>query len=147
MYEADISQATVLALFLLTENLNKLMPKFIQLKPGTRIVINGFGIDGWDPDVTERSDGDCGSWCTAHLFIVPARVEGTWRLPQGQLTLQQKFQKLSGTLNVGGESMPIAEGRLAGDAISFTVNGTSYSGRVNGDSMQGNDGAWSGRRQ
>ncbi len=147
MYEADISQATVLALFLLTENLNKLMPKFIQLKPGTRIVINGFGIDGWDPDVTERSDGDCGSWCTAHLFIVPARVEGTWRLPQGQLTLQQKFQKLSGTLNVGGESMPIADGRLAGDAISFTVNGTSYSGRVNGDSMQGNDGAWSARRQ
>jgi SAM-dependent methyltransferase len=147
MYEADISQATVLALFLLTENLNKLMPKFIQMKPGTRIVINGFGIDGWDPDVTERSDGDCGSWCTAHLFIVPARVEGTWRLPQGQLTLQQKFQKLSGTLNVGGESMPLAEGRLAGDAISFTVNGTSYTGRVNGDSMHGNDGAWSARRQ
>ena len=147
MYEADISQATVLALFLLTENLNKLAPKFLQLKPGTRIVINGFGIDGWDPDLTERSDGDCGSWCTAHLFYVPARVEGTWRLPQGQLTLEQKFQKLSGTLNMGGTSVPIADGRLRGDVISFNVNGTSYTGRVNGDTMQGNDGAWSAKKQ
>src|SRR5262245_42760726 len=147
MYAADISQATVLALFLLTENLNRLTPKFLQLKPGTRIVINGFGIDGWDPDVTERSDGDCGSWCTAHLFYVPAKAEGTWRLPQGQLTLQQKFQKLSGTLNMGGAAVPIADGRLRGDTISFNVNGTMYTGRVNGDMMQGADGAWSARRQ
>jgi hypothetical protein len=147
MYVADISQATVLALFLLTENLNKLTPKFLQLKPGTRIVANGFGIDGWDADETGRADGDCGSWCTAYLFIVPARVEGTWRMPQGQLTLQQKFQKLSGTLNMGGTSVPIADGRLRGDVISFTVSGASYTGRVSGDSMQGNDGAWSAKRQ
>ena len=147
MYEADISQATVLALFLLTENMNKLTPKFLQMKPGTRIVANGFGIDGWDADETGRADGDCGSWCTAYLFIVPARAEGTWRMPQGQLTLQQKFQKLSGTLNMGGTSVPIADGRLRGDVISFTVGGSSYSGRVNGDTMQGNDGAWSAKRQ
>jgi SAM-dependent methyltransferase len=147
MYEADISQATVLALFLLTENLNKLMPKFIQMNPGTRIVINGFGIDGWDPDVTERSDGDCGSWCTAHLFIVPARVAGTWRMAQGELRLDQKFQKVSGALNMGGTSMPIADGRMSGDTINFSVNGTSYIGRVNGDTIQGNDGSWSARRQ
>jgi SAM-dependent methyltransferase len=147
MYEADISQATVLALFLLTENLNKLTPKFLQLKPGTRIVANGFGIDGWDADETGRANGDCGSWCTAYLFIVPAWVEGTWRMPQGQLTLQQKFQKLSGTLNIGGTSMPIADGRLRGDAISFTVGGASYTGQVSGDTIQGNDGAWNAKRR
>ena len=147
MYEADISQATVLALFLLTENLNKLTPKFLQLKPGTRIVANGFGIDGWDADETGRAEGDCGSWCTAYLFIVPAKVEGSWRMPQGQLTLQQKFQKLSGTLNMGGTSVPIADGRLRGDVISFSVGGASYTGRVSGDTMQGNDGAWSAKRQ
>src|SRR5262249_31901239 len=72
MYEADISEATVLALFLLTENLNKLAPKFMDLRPGTRIVANGFGIDGWNADETGRADGDCGSWCTAYLYIVPA---------------------------------------------------------------------------
>ena len=147
MYVADISEATVLALFLLTENLNKLTPKFLEMKPGTRIVANGFGIDGWDADETGRADGDCGSWCTAYLFIVPAKVEGTWRMPQGQLTLQQKFQKLSGTLNMGGTNVPIADGRLRGDVITFNVGGASYTGRVSGDTMQGNDGVWSARRQ
>src|SRR5262245_4040545 len=73
MYAADISKANVMAMFLLTENLDKLMPKFIALPAGSRIVINGFGITGWTPDVTETATGDCGSWCTAHLFYVPAR--------------------------------------------------------------------------
>src|SRR5262245_43490893 len=82
MYTADISQASVMALFLLTENLNRLAPKFLDLKPGSRVVINGFGFDGWDPDETARAEGDCGSWCTAHLFYVPAKVEGTWHLPR-----------------------------------------------------------------
>jgi SAM-dependent methyltransferase len=57
MYEADISGATVMALFLLPENLTRLTPKFLELKPGTRIVANAFGIDGWEPDVTDRLKG------------------------------------------------------------------------------------------
>ena len=79
MYAADISKANVMAMFLLTTNLDKLMPKFIDLRPGSRIVINGFSITGWTPDVTERAGGDCGSWCTVHLFYVPAKVGGTWQ--------------------------------------------------------------------
>jgi SAM-dependent methyltransferase len=71
MFEADISKATVLALFLLPDNLRKLKPKFEQLRPGTRIVLNGFPIDWWEPKEVAKSDGDCGSWCTAYLFIVP----------------------------------------------------------------------------
>jgi hypothetical protein len=146
MYEADISQATVLALFLLTDNLNKLAPKFLDLRPGARIVVNGFGIDGWDADETGRADGDCGSWCTAYLYIVPAKVAGTWRLPQGELTLEQSFQKLSGTLSSGGTSAPITNGRLFGDQISFSVGGAKFSGRVQGDTMRGANGAWSATR-
>jgi SAM-dependent methyltransferase len=146
MYEADISQATVMALFLLTENLNKLVPKFLDLRPGARIVINGFGIDGWDPDETARAEGDCGSWCTAHLFYVPAKVGGTWRLANGELALEQNFQKLSGTLTAGGASMPIANGRMRGDQITFTAGGRRYSGRVTGNSMLGAGGAWSATR-
>jgi len=146
MYAADISQATVLALFLLTENLNKLAPKFLDLRPGARIVINGFGIDGWDPDETARAEGDCGSWCTAHLFYVPAKVAGTWRLPQGELTLAQSFQKLSGTLSSGGTRAPITNGRMRGDQISFSVGGIKFSGRVDGDSMRDEGGAWSAVR-
>jgi SAM-dependent methyltransferase len=151
MYEADISQATVLALFLLPENLDKLKPKFLDLKPGTRIVANHFWIQGWDADETGRADGDCGSWCTALLFIVPAKVAGTWRLPHGELTLEQSYQKVSGALSSRGSRTPITNGRLRGDEISFTVAGSEYTGRVNGDTMSGRvqgaaAGTWSATR-
>lgn len=137
MYEADISQATVLALFLLTENLNTLVSKFLNLNPGSRIVVNGFEIDDWKADETGRADGECGSWCTAYLYIVPARVAGTWHLPPGRLALEQKFQEITGTLSSGGTSAPITNGRLRGNRISFTVNGTDYAGHVDGDTMSG----------
>ena len=138
MYEADISQATVLALFLLPENLRKLTQKFLDLKPGTRIVANHFGIAGWDADETDRIEGDCGPWCTALLYIVPAKVAGIWRLPEGELTLEQKFQMLSGTLYSAGAVTPIANARLRGDEILFSAGGVEYTGRVDGDTIQGN---------
>src|SRR5687768_4345950 len=50
LYEAELADATVLALFLLPDNLRALAPKFAALKPGTRIVTNRFGIPGWTPD-------------------------------------------------------------------------------------------------
>ncbi|HZN25753.1 MAG TPA: class I SAM-dependent methyltransferase [Burkholderiales bacterium] len=137
MYEADISQATVMALFLLPENMRRLTPKFLALKPGSRIVANAFGIDGWEPDRTERIEGDCGSWCTALLFIVPAKVAGTWKLPQGELALEQKFQVISGTLSSGGKKVPITNGRMNGDQITFAVGGVTYVGQVKGDTMLG----------
>jgi len=153
MFEADISEATVLALFLLPDNLTRLTPKFLDLKPGSRIVANGFGIGGWDADETSRVEIDCWEWCTAYLYIVPARVEGTWRLPQGgRLKLEQKFQELTGTLTAGGTSTPITNGRLRGEQIRFTVGGTEYTGRVDGDTMSGDlkgsaTGAWTATRK
>jgi SAM-dependent methyltransferase len=150
MYEADISRATVLALFLLPDNLRKLTPKFLDLKPGTRIVANHFGIDGWEADVTERVDGECMAWCTALLYIVPAKVAGTWRLADGELELAQKFQALSGTLRRAGAELPIENGKLQGNEIRFKVSGMEYSGRVEGDAMSGklsaDSGAWKASR-
>jgi len=75
MYEADISKATVLALFLLPENLRRLEPKFRALPAGTRIVVNTFGIADWKAEATETIGGDCRSWCTAMLYRLPPRVE------------------------------------------------------------------------
>ena len=152
MYEADISQATVLALFLLTENLNKMVPRFLDMKPGSRIVVNGFEIDEWKADETGRADGECGSWCTAYLYIVPAKVAGTWRVSGGTLRLEQKFQEITGTLTSNGTATPIANGRLRGDRIRFTVSGTEYSGRVTGNTMSGDlkggaTGAWTATRK
>jgi SAM-dependent methyltransferase len=151
MYEADISQASVLALFLLPENLRKLTPKFLDLKPGTRIVANHFGIEGWEADETARAEGDCMTWCTALLYIVPAKVSGTWRLGQAALTLEQKFQTVSGTLSLDGRSTPISNGRLRGDEISFSAGDASYTGKISGDAIRGvvkgtTHGAWNATR-
>lgn len=137
MYAADISEATVLALFLLPENLNKLAPKFLALKPGSRIVANQFAVSGWEPDETGRVEGDCGSWCNWLLYIVPAPAAGRWRLQKGELELEQKFQMLTGSYTVDGTSTPVTNGRLRGDQISFRVGATEYSGRVNGSAMVG----------
>ena len=71
MFEADISKATVLALFLLPDNLQKLEPKFRALRPGTRIVVNTFGIPDWKEDVREELTENCSSWCVAMLYRVP----------------------------------------------------------------------------
>jgi precorrin-6B methylase 2 len=136
MYEADISKATVLALFLLPHNLNKLTPKFLALKPGSRIVGNTFAPEGWAADATETVTGECVSWCTSLLWIVPARVEGTWKLPNGELTLKQDFQMVSGTLTNAGSSSAVS-GRMQGDLITLTAGSSEYAGRVTGDSIQG----------
>jgi len=153
MYAADISKATVLALFLLPQNLDRLLPKFLDLEPGTRIVGNTFGPSGWTADEKESIEGDCMSWCTALLWIVPAKVEGTWRLPQGELALEQEFQRISGTLSTDGRSKPIENGRLRGDHISFAVDGAQYNGRVRGNTMEGTvtaggtNGSWKAARR
>ena len=133
MFEADISKATVLALFLLPSNLDKLAPKFLTLRPGTRMVNNTFQVTGWEADASETVEGSCTSWCTSHLNIIPARAAGTWRLGTNDLTLTQEYQMVSGTLG----ATPIAGGRLNGEQISFKVGDTQYTGKVSGDRMEG----------
>lgn len=137
MFEADISAATVLALFLLPDNLEKLKDKFLRLRPGTRIVLNTFTVHNWEPDIVEKIEGTCQSWCTSMLYIVPARAAGTWTMPQGELLLNQEFQVVTGALTVGGTSVPLASGKLRGDQITFTAGGVEYAGKVTGDRIEG----------
>lgn len=137
MYQADISQATVMVLFLIPQNLTRLAPKLFALKPGTRIVSNTYEIGGgWEPDDTKRLPL-CLSWCIAHLYVVPADVRGSWTLPDGVLTLGQEFQYLYGTYEIDGIRLLVEDGKLLGNEIRFTVNRVEYSGRVNGDAMEG----------
>ena len=84
-----------------------------------------------------RAEGDCGSWCSWLLFIVPAQAAGRWRLQKGELELEQKFQMLSGTYTVDGVSATVEKGRLLGEQITFTVGGTEYNGKVSEDAMVG----------
>ncbi len=137
LFETDFSQATVITMFLLPDINLRLRPTILDLKPGTRIVSNTFDMEEWVADEKETVTDGCTSWCTALLWIVPAKVGGTWRLPQGQLTFNQGFQEISGTLESGGNSTSISNGRLRGDQISFTAGDAQYTGRVVGNTIEG----------
>jgi precorrin-6B methylase 2 len=134
-FETDFSNATVLTLFLMTDLNLKLRPKILDMKPGTRVVSNTFTMGEWKADDSQSvSDKEgCTGYCTAHLWIVPAKVEGRWKLPAGELALMQSFQTVSGTL--GGN--PISNATLRGDQISFNAGNAQYTGRVNGRTLTG----------
>ena len=117
LFKADISKATVITMFLLPSINMQLRPSLLNLKPGTRIVSNTFTMEDWQADDTQSVGENCSSWCTALLWIVPAKVQGTWKTPQGNLTLTQEFQMLTGNLN----GTAISAGRMNGDQISFTA--------------------------
>jgi SAM-dependent methyltransferase len=135
LFAADISKATVITLFLLPSINLKLRPKILGLRPGTRIVSNSFDMGDWRPDRTDEATSNCTSYCRAHFWIVPAKVEGNWQLPNGELRLHQTYQWFDGTLHSGASSKPIADGKVIGDIISFVAGDTRYTGRVSGNKL------------
>lgn len=138
LFETDLSQATVITMFLLPSINMKLRPKILDLKPGTRIVSNTFTMEDWTPDETATlTDESCGNWCTALFWIVPAKVEGVWQVGQQELTLKQQFQNVTGSLKSGSNVLTIVNGKLAGDQITFTAGKETFTGRVSGGSMEG----------
>jgi len=148
LFKTDFSQATVITMFLLPDINIKLRPKILGMKPGTRVVSNSFTMGEWSADETATVGEGCSSWCTAYLWIVPAKVDGAWHLPQGELALKQDFQKVSGTLTSGGKTVPLQDGKLRGSEITFRAGGVDYKGRVNGKRIDGTSasGAWSATR-
>jgi hypothetical protein len=137
LFQADISKATVITLFLLPDLNIKLRPKLLDLKPGTRIVSNSFDMGDWTSDQTIRAGADCTSWCTAHLWYIPAKIAGTWKLPDGELQIDQKYQLFSGVMRTGSSNINISGGRVIGDQITFTAGTTHYIGRVSGNAIEG----------
>jgi SAM-dependent methyltransferase len=136
LFESDFSRATVITMFLLPEINLKLRPKILELKPGTRIVSNTFTMGDWKADQTFGGGEDCeGSWCTALLWIVPAKVAGAYKTPHGELTLKQQYQMLSGTLRTGGKTLAL-EGKVNGEEVSFKAGGREYRGRMNGSQLE-----------
>jgi SAM-dependent methyltransferase len=133
MYIADISQANVLAIFLLPHNMEKLRDNFLGLKPGSRIVSNTFAIPDWEADYTETMPDCTTSWCTILLWYVPAKVEGTWQTPQGALTLTQQYQRFSGSQG----TTPIADGRINGEQVTFMLGQNRVTAVVKGTVMEG----------
>jgi SAM-dependent methyltransferase len=137
LFASDFSSATVVTMFLLPSINMQLRPKLLDMKPGTRVVSNTFTMEDWAADETVTIP-DCERWCTALFWIVPAKVEGVWRLAQGELDLKQRFQNFTGLLRTGGSNgLAVSNGTLRGDQIAFAVGASQYAGRVNGNVMEG----------
>jgi SAM-dependent methyltransferase len=141
IFETDFTQATVVTMYLLPGLNLKLRPKILEMKPGTRVVSHQFNMDDWQPDETTNLDGR-----RAYLWIVPAKVNGTWRILSGSdvwdATLEQKYQVVDGSIRLGALNAGLRETRLVGDRINFAFVDNSgvrrdFTGRVNGAAMEG----------
>jgi SAM-dependent methyltransferase len=164
LFQTDIGEATVVALYL-TADLNvKLRPKLFQeLKPGTRILSHSFAMGNWKPDYTGRTgrvkiyydpQNPQETETNYYLWVIPANAAGLWRWRMSTSTgdreytlrLEQTFQEIYGKVSMPGREIPIAEARLAGDQLNFTYTEQMnkqkavmrFNGRISGDTIRGN---------
>lgn len=119
IFETDFSRATVVTLYLLSTLNLRLRPTLLKMRPGTRVVSHAFTMEDWVPDEVSQAE-----YRSAYLWIVPASVEGAWRLelPGGtsyELDLTQRFQKIEGTVVLGAVKAGLREPFLRGSAIRF----------------------------
>jgi Methyltransferase domain len=133
LFQTDLSSADVITLFLLSELNERLRPTLLELKPGTRVVSNTFTMGDWEPDATSEPIEGCQNWCRALYWVVPAKVDGRWRVGEAELQISQRYQKISGKLG----SAEITDAKLNGENISFSANGVEYTGKVSGDRIEG----------
>jgi len=158
LFDTDLSQATVITMYLLPRVNLALRPKILELKPGTRIVSHDFDMGDWKADEHRRMDAadkfsGAGGDSDVYLWIVPAKIAGAWSMqlavggkPQTyDVSFEQKYQQVSGTVRINGRAVKIDWAKLSGDELMFTlsaeVNGTvvkhEFSGRVTGNAMTG----------
>ncbi|HRT90242.1 MAG TPA: hypothetical protein P5257_08995, partial [Bacteroidales bacterium] len=104
----------------------------------TRIVTNTFTMGDWIPDDTARAEDESTYWNTAYLWIVPAKVEGRWKLqPSGEIVFLQEFQMVKGEIITGGRKETISEGKIRGEEITFTAGNVVYKGKIRGNTIEG----------
>jgi hypothetical protein len=150
IFASDFSDATVVTMYLLQKLNLRLRPTLLDMKPGTRVISHSFDMGDWEPDDSVGVD-----FGEAFLWIVPAKVAGTWTFrreggtDEFTVDLKQAYQRLSG--NSGGA--PLSQTVLRGSHIEFAFTGTRVVGTVNGDGIeakvtrQGKTSAYSGTRR
>lgn len=158
LFETDLSEASVITMYLLPQVNLKLRPRLLELKPGTRIVSHDFAMDDWKPDAhinmkVKEKYGAADGVSDIFFWLVPAKVEATWRwrLPVSgknrdyEMTLSQKYQAFTGDVRVGGQAVRLQNPVLRGEQVNFVftadVDGVpikhEFSGRVEGDTITG----------
>jgi SAM-dependent methyltransferase len=118
IFVEDFSSATVVTLYLLPELNLKLKPILQKMKPGTRVVSNSFTMGEWEADEVIESDRGRG-----YFWIIPAIMTGEWNLQlagkTAQLSINQRDQKFTGTLKLGGETFQVVNGLLRASDFTF----------------------------
>jgi SAM-dependent methyltransferase len=145
VFDTDVSNASVVTLYLLSGLVNRLQPKLLkEMKPGARIIAHDYPFEGWAADRTVNISK------TYYLYIVPAQAAGRWRLaaqlPEGERTfdldIKQDRQKVSGGARVQGGFLPLFDAQLTGDRLRFVLvdeqRALHFEGRVNGSLLEGN---------
>ncbi len=147
IFKTDFSQADVLTLYLLPSLNLKLRPTILKMRPGTRVVSHAFTMHDWQPDQTGKVEDR-----TAYLWIVPASVEGTWRLSASdgnsdsdELVLRQRFQYADGLVRINGKTGQLRSFKIHGTQVSFTMFEPTpeeplryeFTGRVTDETMGG----------
>jgi hypothetical protein len=158
LFQTDLTQATVISMYLLPRVNLELRPQLLNLKPGTRIVSHDFSMSDWKPDAylqvysREKYTG-AGGESEIYFWVVPAKVAGDWRWelplrgkPQAySVTLNQTFQMVSGSVSVNGRAIPLQNPKLSGDELSFSFVADlgagpvkhEFKAKADGDRFQG----------
>jgi len=158
LFETDLTQATVITMYLLPRVNLALRPKLLELKPGTRLVSHDFDMGDWKADEHVRMDAadkysGAGGDSDIYLWVVPAKIAGAWRvaLPVSgksqtyEINFEQQYQQISGVARINGRAVKIEGAKLRGDELTFSltadVNGAAvkhqFSGRVAGNAITG----------
>lgn len=153
LFTADIHDASVVTLYLLTYVNLKLRPKLLsELRPGTRLVSHNYAMDTWRPDQTTTVVVD-DSVHTVYFWVIPANITGTWTWTMPlkdkkfdcQLEVDQHFQYFQGKLTVGRDTVIIEETKIDGPKVNFTAllanrgqkMHLDFTGQVEGDRING----------
>ncbi len=162
LFKTDISQATVLTMYLLPDTVNLLKDKFLaELRPGTRIISHDYPLTGWIPekyiqmDLEDKVNISGVTTTLIYMYVVPAKVAGSWsaRLPAAvsrqpaTLQLKQQLTRVSGSAKLDGKEVALEDVRLRGDRISFRMVGRKgeFTGLVKGNSIEGTVDAGGGK--
>jgi hypothetical protein len=148
LFAADLAPATVITMYLVPRVNERVRPRLLELKPGTRIVSHDFDLQDWRPDLKRTIRKN------VFLWIVPARLEGRWQarleLPGGtrdvQFVFKQRYQEIDGIARTGARIIPLWEMDLRGEEVRFVMvddrdreqeASLYFEGRVRGDVMEG----------
>jgi hypothetical protein len=144
IFQTDFSKANVLTLYLLPSLNVKLRPTILNMRPGTRVVSHAFTMDDWQADQVDSADGR-----TAYMWIVPAKVGGTWKIDvtgsgarSYEATFTQQFQNIGGSAKAGDRTVQFSNGKLRGESINFSIADDAstrrdFTGRVVGNKIEG----------